>query len=166
MSEQNPSLPQNGNAALTKQSIKDIMAAYNSQSKIQLYGDDSAMSSDSVDGVGGRDIPLSALRAKETVTDENGNVVQVPGARRRAVTADDAREISKAYGRMKGIETPDEEPLPNDLRFEDVPRFKASYVEDIPDTDEGLLDVLKLAIDNARANLEMLEALYAALSPR
>ena len=38
-------------------------------------------------------------------------------------------------------------------------------MEDMPDTDEGLLEVLALAINNAKCNLEMLESLYAALSP-
>jgi len=36
----------------------------------------------------------------------------------------------------------------------------------MPEDDEGLLEILELAIRNARANLEMLESLYAALSPQ
>ena len=40
------------NAGNTAKSVRDIMAAYNSQSKIQLYDDSSAMSNDGVEGVG------------------------------------------------------------------------------------------------------------------
>ena len=62
----------------------------------------------------------------------------------------------------------EESDIPSSSRsnLSNIRRFKADYVEDMPEDDEGLLEILELAIRNARANLEMLESLYAALSPQ
>ena len=164
-------------SSISRQSINDIMNAYNSQSKIQLYDDSSAMSNDDISGVGGRDIPLSALRPKaqkpKTFVDENGNLMQsVPSKTRLSEDVEAQRSIRQAYNRMRGIEEGEsegeedgeyEEMIPRG-GLSDVPRFKASYVEDMPEDDEGLLGILELAINNAKANLEMLQSLYAALS--
>lgn len=157
-------------SGISRQSINDIMNAYKSQSKIQLYDDSSAMSNDDISGVGGRDIPLSALRARplQSYVDENGNTVQVPKSR-FSEEADARHSIARAYNQMKGIEEEEteggeyEEMIPRG-ELSGVPRFKASYVEDMPEDDEGLLGILELAINNAKANLEMLQSLYAALS--
>ena len=79
----------------------------------------------------------------------------------------------KAYRQMKGIDESDDDEETIDLpqttvrRGRDlsgVVRREAEYMEDMPDDDEGLLEVLALAIKNAKANLEMLMSLYAALS--
>lgn len=180
MASENLHVPQKNNSALTSQSVRDIMNAYKTQAKIQLYDDSSAMSNDEVTGVGGRDIPLSALRARETVTDESGNVITLPKSR-LAEEAESRRTIASAYNKMRGIEE-NEEDMDDDGEYyeeeSDIPsssrrnnlsnirRFKADYVEDMPEDDEGLLEILELAIRNARANLEMLESLYAALSPQ
>ena len=180
MASENLHVPQKNNSALTSQSVRDIMNAYKTQAKIQLYDDSSAMSNDEVTGVGGRDIPLSALRARETVTDESGNVITLPKSR-LAEEAESRRTIASAYNKMRGIEE-NEEDIDDDGEYyeeeeSDIPsssrsnlsnirRFKADYVEDMPEDDEGLLEILELAIRNARANLEMLESLYAALSPQ
>ena len=165
MADNNLHVPQN--AGSTAKSVRDIMAAYNSQSKIQLYDDSSAMSNDGVEGVGGRNIPLAALRPRQVVQDESGNPVALPRGRVMA----EAKSIASAYNRMRGVEEDGTEgegfELPTATRraknLAEVPRFKAEYMEDMPDSDEGLLEVLELAIRNARANLEMLESLYAAL---
>ena len=165
MADNNLHVPQK--AAGTAKSVRDIMAAYNSQSKIQLYDDSSAMSNDGVEGVGGRNIPLAALRPRQVVQDENGRPVPLP----RGTVMAETKSIASAYNKMRGVEESDDEglDLPTSPRraknLPEVPRFKAEYVEDMPETDEGLLEVLELAIRNARANLEMLESLYAALCP-
>lgn len=171
---------------MTSQSIRDIMNAYNSQSKIQLYDDSSATAENGggdISGVKGRNIPLAALRPRQTPceeTDENGNVRQAYRSR----LAEDAmarQDIMKAYNQMRGIEEEtegaaeggeeymdglDDRQPTRALDISSVPRFKAEYIEDMPDDDEGLLGVLALAIRNAKANLEMLQSLYAALSPQ
>ena len=177
-------------SASSSQSVKSIMAAYRSQAKIPLYDDSSAQSAGAANenvGVTGREIPLSMLRPSANPVvdvDENGNRIV-----RRPSRNDIGREIAaygditKAYNKMNGIEedansyendngvsngfTPPSQ-SPNGHRAKDlssVKRFEANYIEDMPDSDEGLLEVLELAINNARANLEMLESLYAALSP-
>lgn len=161
-------------SSISRQSINDIMNAYNSQSKIQLYDDSSAMSNDDISGVGGRDIPLSALRPKaqesQTFVDENGNLVQsVPSKTRISEDIDARRSITQAYNHMRGIEETDDVAEEDEYNgvpsrdLSDIPRFKASYVEDMPEDDEALLEILELAINNAKANLEMLQSLYAAL---
>ena len=173
-SNENLRVPQsNVNKSLTHQSVRDIMNAYSTQSKIQLYDDSSAMSNNDVSGVGGRDIPLSALRPKQTTfTDESGNVIPIPKSR-LAEESQSRKDIASAYRRMKGIEESDEdadyveddyENAPRAKDLSSIKRFSADYVEDMPDDDEGLLEILELAIRNAKANLEMLESLYAALS--
>jgi hypothetical protein len=85
-------------------------------------------------------------------------------------------DIAKAYKAMNGVEESEgdyeEDYVEGDIprggrRAKDlssVKRFEADYVEDMPNTDEGLLEILELAINNARANLEMMESLYAALA--
>lgn len=172
---------------MTSQSIRDIMNAYNSQSKIQLYDDSSATAENGggdISGVRGRNIPLAALRPRQTTpceeTDENGNVRQAYRSR-LAEDATARQDIMKAYNQMRGIEEETEDAAEGGEEYMDglddgqptrasdissVPRFKADYIEDMPDDDEGLLDVLALAIRNAKANLEMLQSLYAALSPQ
>ena len=81
-------------------------------------------------------------------------------------------DIAKAYNAMRGVDEGEEDET---MEIDDngstpstdlskIKRFEADYVEDMPNDDEGLLEILELAINNARANLEMLESLYAALS--
>ena len=160
--------------SFTKQSVNDIMNAYNSQSKIQLYDDSSASTGQGLDGVKGRDIPLSALRPKQAQAyDNEGRPVFSVSKSRIAQDAQAAQDIMKAYRQMKGIDESDDDEETIDLpqttvrRGRDlsgVVRREAEYMEDMPDDDEGLLEVLALAIKNAKANLEMLMSLYAALS--
>lgn len=160
--------------SFTKQSVNDIMNAYNSQSKIQLYDDSSASTGNGLDGVKGRDIPLSALRPKEPQSyDNEGRPVFSVSKSRVAQDAQAAQDIMKAYNRMRGVDEANEGeemlnlPSTTARRGRDlsgVVRREAEYMEDMPDDDEGLLDVLALAIKNAKANLEMLMSLYAALS--
>ena len=173
-SPQNLHVPQSTGGS-TKQSMQSIMDAYKTQSKISLYGDNSAESAGAQDpnvGVTGRDIPLSMLRPSaanaNTTMDENGNVVM-----RRPSRGDVLREvesyggIANAYRQMKGLPTVSNNRIPaSTADLSGVKRFEADYVEDMPDTDEGLLEILELAINNAKANLEMLQSLYAALSPK
>lgn len=150
------------------------MNAYNSQSKIQLYDDSSASTGQGLDGVKGRDIPLSALRPKQAQAyDNEGRPVFSVSKSRIAQDAQAAQDIMKAYRQMKGIDESDDDEETIDLpqttvrRGRDlsgVVRREAEYMEDMPDDDEGLLEVLALAIKNAKANLEMLMSLYAALS--
>ena len=78
-------VPQSSSSALNSSSVKSIMDAYNTQSKIQLYDEDSAQSQGAANeniGVTGRDIPLSMLRPSpanaalagmDVEVDENGN---------------------------------------------------------------------------------------------
>ena len=178
---QNLHVPQSkSGAGLTSKSVKDIMEAYKTQSKIRLYDDDSAQSTGAQSehvGVVGKDIPLSMLRPSANPVqdiDENGNpIMRRPSRGRIMEEARSYGSIAKAYKSMNGIEEEDDDDdggytprgvaRPKDLSS--VKRFEAEYIEDMPDTDEGLLEVLELAINNARANLEMLESLYAALSP-
>lgn len=160
-----------------------IMNAYKTQSKIPLYDENSAQSADAANeniGVKGRDIPLHLLRPSSSPVqdvDESGNIVH-----RRPSRNDVLREvqsygdIAKAYNAMNGVEESEgdyeEDYVEGDIprggrRAKDlssVKRFEADYVEDMPNTDEGLLEILELAINNARANLEMMESLYAALA--
>ena len=194
-STENLHVPQSkSGSALNSQSVKSIMDAYKTQSKIQLYDDNSAQSQGAGNeniGVTGRNIPLSMLRPSANPVqdvDENGNIIvsQRPSRGRMLQEAEAYGDIAKAYKAMKGItddeedegqyeediEEYNEEGTPIKIaprqRYRDlssVKRFEAEYMEDMPDTDEGLLEVLELAINNARANLEMLESLYAALSP-
>lgn len=167
-------------SALNSQSIKSIMDAYKTQSKIQLYDDNSAQSQGAGNeniGVTGRNIPLSMLRPSANPiedVDESGNRVlrQRPSASRILQEAQSYGEIAMAYKTMNGMKDNEDESekSESEIRFpkrdlSSVKRFEAEYMEDMPDTDEGLLEVLALAINNARANLEMLESLYAALSP-
>ena len=68
-STENLHVPQSkSGSALNSQSVKSIMDAYKTQSKIQLYDDNSAQSqgagNESI-GVTGRNIPLSMLRPSE-----------------------------------------------------------------------------------------------------
>ena len=154
----------------------DIMNAYNTQSKIQLYDESSALSNDGISGVSGRDIPLSALRARANATDESGNAISLPRSR-LVKEAESRKAIASAYNKMKGVDEDESEYEGNYGEESDdmdeapvrdlsgIKRFHADYVEDMPEDDEGLLEILELAIRNARANLEMLESLYAALSP-
>jgi hypothetical protein len=166
------------------------MDAYKTQSKIQLYDENSAQSQGAGNeniGVTGRNIPLSMLRPSANPVqdiDENGYMVvnqRRPSRGRMLQEAEAYGDIAKAYKTMKGIDDDDEEQehgnydetvedynvaqRPRNRDLSSVRRFEAEYMEDMPDTDEGLLEVLALAINNARANLEMLESLYAALSP-
>lgn len=190
-STENLHVPQSkSGSALNSQSVKSIMDAYKTQSKIQLYDDNSAQSQGAGNeniGVTGRNIPLSMLRPSANPVqdiDENGNIVisqRRPSKGRMLQEAEAYGDIAKAYRAMKGINDDDEEqeqedydetiedyniaPRPRNKDLSSVRRFEAEYIEDMPDTDEGLLEVLALAINNARANLEMLESLYAALSP-
>jgi len=188
-STENLHVPQSkSGSALNSQSVKSIMDAYKTQSKIQLYDDNSAQSQGAGNeniGVTGRNIPLSMLRPSANPVqdiDENGNIVvsqRRPSKGRMLQEAEAYGDIAKAYKAMKGIDDGDEEqdnydetiedynvaPRPRNRDLSSVRRFEAEYMEDMPDTDEGLLEVLALAINNARANLEMLESLYAALSP-
>lgn len=160
--------------SFTKQSVNDIMNAYNSQSKIQLYDDSSASTGNGLDGVKGRDIPLSALRPKQPQSyDGEGKPVFSVSKSRIAQDAQAAKDIMKAYNRMRGVDEADDGeemlnlPSTTARRGRDlsgVVRREAEYMEDMPDDDEGLLEVLALAIKNAKANLEMLMSLYAALS--
>ena len=170
---QNPQslkVPQKGAGILTGQAVKDIMTAYSSQSKVRLYEDEDAMNGD-LSGVKGKNIPLEALRPSRPVVDGDGNVVESFRGRNLMQGAGD---IANAYRQMKGLPTDDgEEGIPMEgletpRRAKDlsgIERFTAEYVEDMPNDDEGLLEILALAIRNAKANLEMLESLYAALSP-
>ena len=177
--------------SLDSQSVKDIMDAYWKQSKIQLYDDSSAQSggagSENI-GVTGKNIPLAMLRPSANPTvdiDENGRPVAARPSRENMVQeAKSYRSIASAYRKMNGMEEDDdypedyaaeggdpasfsEPPKPISRRdLSSVKRFEANYVEDMPEDDEGLLGILELAIENARANLEMLESLYAALSPK
>ncbi|MBR2681555.1 MAG: hypothetical protein IKE23_12570, partial [Exiguobacterium sp.] len=144
---------------------------YKSQSKIQLYDDNASSTEQGLSGVKGRDIPLSALRPNQhqTFVDENGEVKSRPLSKSRiAADAEAYDDISKAYRKMNGLPEEKESTLSTNARrakdLSSVPRNEAQYMEDMPDSDEGLLEVLALAIKNARANLEMMEALYAALS--
>lgn len=195
-STENLHVPQaKSSSALNSQSIKSIMDAYKTQSKIQLYDDNSAQSQGAGNeniGVTGRNIPLSMLRPSANPVqdvDENGNIIvrQRPSRGRILQEAEAYGDITKAYKAMRGIDDNEEAreiydddieeyneeetpikiaaPRPRYRDISSVKRFEADYIEDIPDTDEGLLEVLELTINNARANLEMLESLYAALSP-
>ena len=191
-STENLHVPQSkSGSALNSQSVKSIMDAYKTQSKIQLYDDNSAQSQGAGNeniGVTGRNKPLSMLRPSANPVqdiDENGNIVvsqRRPSRGRMLQEAEAYGNIAKAYQAMKGIDDDNEEqeqgnydetvedyniaaPRPRNKDLSSVRRFEAEYMEDMPDTDEGLLEVLALAINNARANLEMLESLYAALSP-
>ena len=191
-STENLHVPQSkSGSALNSQSVKSIMDAYKTQSKIQLYDDNSAQSQGAGNeniGVTGRNIPLSMLRPSANPVqdiDENGNIIvsqRRPSRGRMLQEAEAYGDIAKAYKAMKGIDDNDEEQEqwndneaaedyniaashPRNKDLSSVRRFEAEYMEDMPDTDEGLLEVLALAINNARANLEMLESLYAALSP-
>jgi hypothetical protein len=190
-SAENLHVPQSkSGSALNSQSVKSIMDAYKTQSKIQLYDDNSAQSQGAGNeniGVTGRNIPLSMLRPSANPVqdiDENGYMVvnqRRPSRGRMLQEAEAYGDIAKAYKTMKGIDDDDEEQehgnydetvedynvaqRPRNRDLSSVRRFEAEYMEDMPDTDEGLLEVLALAINNARANLEMLESLYAALSP-
>jgi hypothetical protein len=185
MSAENLHVPQAKSvSALNSQSVKSIMDAYKTQSKIPLYDESSAQSQGAGNeniGVTGRNIPLSMLRPSANPVqevDENGNaVIRRPSRGRIMQEAQAYGDIAKAYKSMNGIEDEDEvdyDAIPDFGNMQgaaprrdlsSVKRFEAEYVEDIPDSDEGLLEVLELAINNARANLEMLESLYAALSP-
>jgi hypothetical protein len=177
MSTENLHVPQSkSGSALNSQSVRSIMDAYKTQSKIQLYDDNSAQSQGAGNenvGVTGRNIPLSMLRPSANPVqdiDENGNIVmRRPSRGRNLQEAEAYGDIAKAYRNMKGIEDEEEsgyeELTPPRPSLSNIRRFEAEYIEDIPETDEGLLEVLGLAINNARANLEMLESLYAALSP-
>lgn len=181
-STENLHVPQSkSGSALNSQSVKSIMDAYRTQSKIQLYDDNSAQSQGAGNeniGVTGRNIPLSMLRPSANPVqdiDENGNIVvgrRRPSRGRMLQEAEAYGDIAKAYKAMKGMDDGDEDvedngiaPHPRNKDLSSVRRFEAEYIEDMPDTDEELLEVLALAINNARANLEMLESLYAALSP-
>ena len=183
MAAENLHVPQSKSGpALNSKSVKDIMDAYKTQAKVSLYDDSSAMGkgADGLEGVVGRNIPLEALRPSAApvgeVYDEDGNLVRRNMATSRVAQDMEAmKDIASAYNRMNGTEDAEddeddggEEPYRNGRgRAKDlssVRRFQAEYIEDMPDTDDGLLEVLELAINNARANLEMLESLYAALS--
>ena len=192
-STENLHVPQSkSGSALNSQSVKSIMDAYKTQSKIQLYDDNSAQSQGAGNeniGVTGRNIPLSMLRPSANPIqdiDENGNIVvsqRRPSRGRMLQEAEAYGDIAKAYKAMKGIDDDGDEEYDENLEYDEegtpiriaprprhkdlssIRRFEAEYMEDMPDTDEGLLEVLALAINNARANLEMLESLYAALSP-
>lgn len=159
------------------------MDAYRTQSKIQLYDDSSSQTAGAQNesvGVTGRNIPLSMLRPSANPVqniDENGNpVMQRPSRGRILQEVQSYGDIAKAYNAMRGIEEADEDEGEygeteahkgrTNADLSKVKRFEADYVEDMPDDDEGLLGILELAINNARANLEMLESLYAALSPQ
>ena len=172
-------------SAFSSQSVKDIMDAYRTQSKIQLYDDSSSQTAGAQNesvGVTGRNIPLSMLRPSANPVqniDENGNpVMQRPSRGRILQEMQSYGDIAKAYNSMRGIEEADENEGEyggtevqahkgrTNADLSKIKRFEADYVEDMPDDDEGLLGILELAINNARANLEMLESLYAALSPQ
>lgn len=162
-------------SAFSSQSVKDIMDAYKTQSKIQLYDDSSSQTAGAQNesvGVTGRNIPLSMLRPSANPVqniDENGNsVMQRPSRGRILQEMQSYGDIAKAYNSMRGIEEADETLgyKGGKADLSKIKRFEADYVEDMPDDDEGLLGILELAINNARANLEMLESLYAALSPQ
>lgn len=185
-STENLHVPQSkSGSALNSQSVKSIMDAYKTQSKIQLYDDNSAQSQGAGNeniGVTGRNIPLSMLRPSANPVQDIVVSQRRPSRGRMLQEAEAYGDIAKAYKAMKGIDDDNEEqeqgnydetvedyniaaPRPRNKDLSSVRRFEAEYMEDMPDTDEGLLEVLALAINNARANLEMLESLYAALSP-
>lgn len=179
MSSENLHVPQSkSGSALNSQSVKSIMDAYKTQSKIQLYDESSAQSGGAASeniGVTGRNIPLSMLKPSANPVqemDENGNpVMRRPSRGKILQEAESYGQIAKAYRSMNGIVDDDEEDEGEEPSFRlpqrdlsSVKRYEAEYIEDMPDTDDGLLEVLELAIKNARANLEMLESLYAALS--
>ena len=164
----------------TAQSMKSIMDAYNTQAKIPLYDENSAMSAGAANenvGVTGKNIPLSMLRPSQTPVqsiDENGNVIrQRPSRGQIAREVESYGDIAKAYRKMNGQAPVDEgyaddadgvETAPTTQSgLDGVKRFEAEYVEDMPEDEEGLLGILEVAINNARANLEMLESLYVAL---
>lgn len=167
----------------TAQSMKSIMDAYKTQAKIPLYDENSAMSAGAANenvGVTGKNIPLSMLRPSQTPVqsiDENGNVIrQRPSRGQIAREVESYGDIANAYRKMNG-QAPVDEGYADDADDADgaettptatsaldgVKRFEAEYVEDIPEDEEGLLGILELVINNARANLEMLESLYVAL---
>lgn len=149
-----------------KKSYNSIMDAYNSQSKISLIDPTESTSNDGLDGVKAKDIPLSALRPRAQVsTDESGKPVYSKGD----IKADCERraDIAKAYRKMQGysdeeIEAMSESPINN--RLNQVQEAEVNYIEDVPDDTEGLLHYLETIIQNTKANLEMMESLYAALS--
>lgn len=180
MSSENLHVPQSkSGSALNSQAVKSIMDAYKTQSKIQLYDESSAQSGGAASeniGVTGRNIPLSMLKPSANPVqdiDENGNpVMRRPSRGKILQEAESYGQIAKAYRSMNGIVDDDEDDEGEEPSFRlpqrdlsSVKRYEAEYIEDMPDTDDGLLEVLELAIKNARANLEMLESLYAALSP-
>lgn len=189
MAEDNTLHVPQSKASFSSQSMKEIMDAYKTQSKIQLYDDSSSQTAGAQNesvGVTGRDIPLSMLRPSANPIrdiDENGNpVMQRPSRGRILQEAQSYGDIARAYNSMRGIEEdngddeedyggeeyeiPAHEGRSKNADLSKIKRFEADYVEDMPDDDEGLLGILELAINNARANLEMLESLYAALSPQ
>ena len=160
----NLTVPQS-KTSFTKQSVNDIMEAYKSQSKIQLYDDSASSTEQGLNGVKGRDIPLSALRPnqQQTFVDEDGNVKRRTMSKSRiAADAEAYGDITNAYRKMNGL--PVENAVKRAKDYSSIPRTEAQYVEDMPETDEGLLEILALAIRNAKANLEMMESLYAMLS--
>lgn len=159
--------------------MNDIMKAYNSQSKVTI-----GMSEIDKDGniTATKDIPISALRPNQPdSTDENGQPAYSKS--RLQKEAEQYDSIRAAYNKMNGVEESEEDE--DDFEFEEddegetseednllkfkknmVRKFVGNYIEDIPDSDEGLLYVLETIINNARGNLEMLESLYAALAPQ
>lgn len=154
--------------SFSMKSVNDIMNAYKSQAKVQLYDDSSAMENNGLEGVTGKDIPLSALRPWQTIVDDSGNIVRIPQSGR--VDMSECGNIAKAYNRMRGLEESGD--MEDDIPYEgeraegglrEVKRFKADYVEEMPEDEEGLLGVLELAIRNAEANLGMLKSLYISL---
>ena len=92
-------------SALNSQSVKSIMDAYKTQSKIQLYDESSAQSQGAGNeniGVTGRNIPLSMLRPSANPVqdvDENGNIIvrQRPSRGRMLQEAEAYGDIAKAY---------------------------------------------------------------------
>ena len=118
-STENLHVPQSkSGSALNSQSVKSIMDAYKTQSKIQLYDDNSAQSQGADNeniGVTGRNIPLSMLRPSANPVqdiDENGNIVisqRRPSRGRMLQEVEAYGDIAKAYRAMKGINDDDEE---------------------------------------------------------
>lgn len=172
----NPSklrVPQSSGGTISMGAVSDIMKAYDSQSKIQLYDDDSAMSNNEITGVKGRDIPLSALRPKApSGYDEDGKPIYSKS--RLAEDIESRKDIAKAYNIMNGMAYDEMSELseyeetddyrPSRIDYSTLPMREAEYIEDVPESDEGLLMYLETIINNTRANLEMLESLYMALS--
>lgn len=127
-----------------------ILDAYNSQSKIPLYDESSAMSSNDISGVKGRDIPLSALRPNQpTGYSEDGRPVYSKS--RLAEEADKRVDIASAYNKMNGIDDMDQDIDDGDIEYN-------------PDADGDILAYLEEIIRNTEKNLSIIKKIYSDLA--